>query len=1022
MAVDKNVNVTFTGKDELSPIGKKISQVLGNELTQNIMAVGKAAVVMNQAFELSAKVMGSVVNSMSSVIDAANTQENAVNRLNSSLMQMGEFSAETSIELQNYASSLQNATKFGDEAIINQIAFAQAMGANVQQSKSVVAAAADMSAALGMDFNSAVRNLSKTLGGLPGELGEVLPELKALSKEQLQAGKGIELLARKYSGFAQRDVKTFSGALAQSKNAFGDLLEQVGFVITKNELVIKGINSATKVFKGWADSLSEIDMASVAQDVETFATALGLAAGVVGTYIVIANGAAIATAAWATASTALAGAMAIITSPITLTIAAVAALTAGIFFLIKNVNLVVGALKVGLAFALQGVTLGIKVLLKGLSLAVGVFNKDWASSIDGAVTKIDEMIEGLKSSGRAQMAAAKAAKENSKSNVEIATTSEAAAQKIQSQEQALVKLNVQYAKSVGAAESAFAAAREFSPQLKLEKFMEEQKAFEKALQELQEKGNSLKIELATKGDDAAIKDQIKSIEDQQKRAAEALKALSIRNQQAIREARIKEVELEVSAQKQKVFSTEQEIKQIRLNTASEIRDQLIQIETQRLLEQRGLLEVNAQAGISIKTEAALQANQIELEAFRNKLNAEKEMALSVEQQKQLEIANLRASLLEGTSGAGQAGQDVEVLKEQQKLAQLSALRQQGLLSEQQYQMDRNAIVQAGKQAQFDLEMQMEQQRISALGLSPEALQAKLDMQVEKDAMELQNLRVKLQNKQLTEEEFRIANAQLEANSGMAANQIKQQHLQQEIQMNRAKGESFKATLKEIELAQQQHGQVMGTLRAVQGSAEYGAINGMLGNLSSLRNSESKKEFEIGKKAAIAQTLVNTFMSATMAFSALAGIPIVGPALGAAAAAAAVASGMMNLRQIKKQKFGGGGSAGGEGSAPSAPVPSASLGGQADQGMDAVPRSLSGKSFILSAGERVVQPEANRDLTSFLKEANNAEVGGTTVNITVQGNISSQADARIIADAVVAEIRARSERGQPIINSKGIVNG
>jgi hypothetical protein len=53
----------------------------------------------------------------------------------------------------------------------------------------------------------------------------------------------------------------------------------------------------------------------------------------------------------------------------------------------------------------------------------------------------------------------------------------------------------------------------------------------------------------------------------------------------------------------------------------------------------------------------------------------------------------------------------------------------------------------------------------------------------------------------------------------------------------------------------------------------------------------------GKAAAIAATTIDTYMSATAAFKSLAGIPIVGPVLGAVAAAAAIAAGLKNVKAI-----------------------------------------------------------------------------------------------------------------------------
>jgi hypothetical protein len=80
---------------------------------------------------------------------------------------------------------------------------------------------------------------------------------------------------------------------------------------------------------------------------------------------------------------------------------------------------------------------------------------------------------------------------------------------------------------------------------------------------------------------------------------------------------------------------------------------------------------------------------------------------------------------------------------------------------------------------------------------------------------------------------------------------------------------------------------------------------LLGGLSSLMESESKEAFMIGKAAALAEAAVNTALGAIKAYTSLAGIPLVGPALGAVAAAAVVASGASTINDIRSQQFGGG---------------------------------------------------------------------------------------------------------------------
>lgn len=86
----------------------------------------------------------------------------------------------------------------------------------------------------------------------------------------------------------------------------------------------------------------------------------------------------------------------------------------------------------------------------------------------------------------------------------------------------------------------------------------------------------------------------------------------------------------------------------------------------------------------------------------------------------------------------------------------------------------------------------------------------------------------------------------------------------------------------------------------------------LGNLSSLLGESS----DAGKAAAVAQATIETYKGAQSAFSSLAGIPIVGPALGAIAAASAIGSGIATVKQITSTKTPGG--KGGGGSSISAP--------------------------------------------------------------------------------------------------------
>lgn len=93
------------------------------------------------------------------------------------------------------------------------------------------------------------------------------------------------------------------------------------------------------------------------------------------------------------------------------------------------------------------------------------------------------------------------------------------------------------------------------------------------------------------------------------------------------------------------------------------------------------------------------------------------------------------------------------------------------------------------------------------------------------------------------------------------------------------------------------------LQLQQFGAQFKNAQDFFTNLSELQSSKSKTAQKIGKAAAIANTTIATYESATKAYSAMAGIPYVGPALGIAAAAAAVAAGLANVQAIRSQGTG-----------------------------------------------------------------------------------------------------------------------
>ena len=182
-------------------------------------------------------------------VAAANTQLQAEAKLLNALK--GREDAQQRLIKQ--AGELQSRTTLGDEAIIEQQAYLAALGLSEKQIGDTIEAAAQLSTALNMDLGSAVKNLAKTYGGMTGELGEGIPALKNLTKEQLQAGDAIKYVNENYKGFAETAAKTGAGALVQLKNTLGDIAEQFGVLLLP---ALQKITEKLKDFAQWLQNLS----------------------------------------------------------------------------------------------------------------------------------------------------------------------------------------------------------------------------------------------------------------------------------------------------------------------------------------------------------------------------------------------------------------------------------------------------------------------------------------------------------------------------------------------------------------------------------------------------------------------------------------------------------------------------------------------------------------------------------------------------------------------------------------------
>ena len=154
---------------------------------------------------------------------------------------------------------------FTDEQIIEQQAYLAALGATEEQIKDIIAASIDLSVGANIPLESSVRNLGKTYSGLAGELGEAIPGLRELTKEQLQAGAAVELVTEQFEGQALAAGEAGLGPIRGYREAIGDVKEEIGGellpvqeALTRSQLFFfEAIRDGLKIGARWLVQLQQ---------------------------------------------------------------------------------------------------------------------------------------------------------------------------------------------------------------------------------------------------------------------------------------------------------------------------------------------------------------------------------------------------------------------------------------------------------------------------------------------------------------------------------------------------------------------------------------------------------------------------------------------------------------------------------------------------------------------------------------------------------------------------------------------
>ncbi|UFN54659.1 hypothetical protein LPS07_05975 [Acinetobacter pittii] len=159
---------------------------------------------------------------------------------------------------------------------------------------------------------------------------------------------------------------------------------------------------------------------------------------------------------------------------------------------------------------------------------------------------------------------------------------------------------------------------------------------------------------------------------------------------------------------------------------------------------------------------------------------------------------------------------------------------------------------------------------------------------------------------------------------------------------------------------------------------------LMGSMLGEQSAAYKAMFAMSKAFAIAQALINAPQTFSNVYTSVSAIPLIGPYIAPAMAAAAVGLQVAQASQIK----------------------SVGLTGMAHDGIANVPKE---GTWLLDGGERVLNPEQNKDFTSFISNQKQQRGSGVNININVPPGYTARERRSSNGDVTIDVVRQEVEQ-------------
>lgn len=199
-----------------------------------------------------------VISFMKSAVTEAGNQQLAEQNLKVALESTGREVKNNVEHFKDFASEMQNATIYADDQVMAaQALLIQLTNLDNEGLDAATEGALGLASTFKMDLQAATNLVAKALAGNYGALSRYGLSVSDLNTDEEKRSELLDQLGTLYER-AKGETDTYQGSMAQLKNTYSDLLEEVGKTITESEAFKEVVNAIRKAIEDLIES-GELD-------------------------------------------------------------------------------------------------------------------------------------------------------------------------------------------------------------------------------------------------------------------------------------------------------------------------------------------------------------------------------------------------------------------------------------------------------------------------------------------------------------------------------------------------------------------------------------------------------------------------------------------------------------------------------------------------------------------------------------------------------------------------------------------